>query len=824
MTNYRILFDGMTFDNSAITIGSLKMTTAVDLVGAELSSDVFSVEVDYAVGEVLLWTPADYDGILTADGYWFGCEELTADLTTTPYGTPVYIYADGSLFAKFFTRNVVRTGRTKYRVSGMSAVGFLESQKHYGGLYNGALASSVISDIIGGAFTYTIEDDVANQAINGYLPIGTRRDNLHKVLFALGITLRKGLDGNIKFVFLRESAPTSVGDNKIFIGGDIDYSSPASSAETTEHSYYQTAHDEDEQLFDNTGIGETAASGTVIEFSEPHYDYAVSGGLVLDDSGVNYAVVTGTGTLTGKKYTHNTKTVAMQVAGGTNVADNVVSANDDTLINSLNSENILKRLTAYYGKKREIRADMIVSGIQSGDTVQFNDPFGDIAKGIISQMNLTSSSFIRSAMHIVTNYTPTGQGNYFDSFVIVKGSDLVGGNWEVPAAMQGKKARIVLFSGAQGGQGGWYGETTGLAYGKPGEICYSDGSDPWTVMYWKGLGDLPKGGAGGKGGNGGNSASRILEFQIDTLASSYPVVFGEGGAGGAGGTATRVFSDYGSGQWTAAQVAPEDGQDGADSTFGTYTTASGAEFGGTYINAVTGEVIAQVGENGTDGADGGDGGTSCEYKTFDTYADARDYDYSAEGKGNDGGGLDGYTGGTGANGDGGGNNVVVYDNTNWGYGHIMPQKYIRMVLSAGAGGGGAAMGSNGGNGVKAKYTQRSVSVTTVDKDGNVIGHSTYHIATFAYRYDEYTYDNRMLNVGGDGGDATIVPTQAVYRGGHGGHGGGGCGAGSQPMGYKFISLTSGGLYNLGVSLSGKGGNGGQGGKGSDGFFICYYNS
>lgn len=75
--------------------------------------------------------------------------------------------------------------------------------------------------------------------------------------------------------------------------------------------------------------------------------------------------------------------------------------------------------------------------------------------------------------------------------------------------------------------------------------------------------------------------------------------------------------------------------------------------------------------------------------------------------------------------------------------------------------------------------------------------------------------------GGDGGNATIIPTKADLKGGQGGAGGGGgggCGAVIGKSGTVYLD----GANSVGWGLNGKGGNGAQGGQGSDGWFIVYY--
>lgn len=119
-------------------------------------------------------------------------------------------------------------------------------------------------------------------------------------------------------------------------------------------------------------------------------------------------------------------------------------------------------------------------------------------------------------------------------------------------------------------------------------------------------------------------------------------------------------------------------------------------------------------------------------------------------------------------------------NTAW-ISYPIPPAYGEAGTVYGGCGGGAAMGSNGGN---------------------------------AYSIQP---PNSVYEHGGDGASASVVPLQAdgYAEGGDGGHGGGGGGASG---GYKS---SGGGSASAGA---GNGGAGGAGGQGADGFVLIFYHS
>ena len=181
-------------------------------------------------------------------------------------------------------------------------------------------------------------------------------------------------------------------------------------------------------------------------------------------------------------------------------------------------------------------------------------------------MDEKASSFWRGTVKVVTDWTPTAPGGDFKNYKIVKGSDLLAGLWRVPVDMQGKRARVVLFSGAQGGQGGYAGGTNGNVRGGYDNITLysSDENEVLIGGLQDGVQDGADGGAGGKGGSG---ATRMVSIDIDELEASYLVEFGNGGAGGAGGAGSLL----------RARDLPLRGSDGRRDTRGHPGTCRGAD-------------------------------------------------------------------------------------------------------------------------------------------------------------------------------------------------------------------------------------------------------
>ena len=290
---------------------SRKILTTVlssSMVGDQISVDQFLPGVEDRSTIRVLFAPKGKSGLRTADGKLFAVFPRS-DLTTIPYSTTVWYFRDTTLIGKFFVKSIDRVNKTHYDITAVSQIGILDGLRHYGGIYAGQTFDEVLSQIIGGYFPFTLSDSVKSIPVYGWLPVGTRRSNLHQLLFAFGVAIKKDSNGNLFFDYPDTKTVKPLPDNRIFYGGSIDYMTPATGVEVTEHAFLKLPDDENVTLYDNTN-GSGVADNTYVEFQgAPCYDLQVSGTLRIIESGVNYAVLSGTGILTGKKYTHTTKII-----------------------------------------------------------------------------------------------------------------------------------------------------------------------------------------------------------------------------------------------------------------------------------------------------------------------------------------------------------------------------------------------------------------------------------------------------------------------------------------------------------------------------------
>lgn len=563
-----------TYDDSQIKSGNCRIRSSIAV--DELGIDTLDMELDGSQEIGTIFCPADADAMLTNDDKLFTVRPyfrvLIDDFSQYQYGLPVLFKHDGKLIGKFYMSSWERIGKFNFSVSCVSAVGLLESLTHFGELYNGQKFSEVVSDIIGGAVSYSVSANVKDIAIYGWLPKGTRRSNLHQLLFATGANARKDANGDLYFDVMDFTDVKSISDDRIFLGGRIESTDFATRAEVTEHAFFSYPDDEQVTLFEGDAVASQiitpsgqSVSGVLVDFEEPMHNLKVENGTILE-SGVNYAVLGNSLSckLTGRKYTHTTRIVVAtpaQTMALVEQNDKTVRVTGAYLVSLLNSEAVASRVLSYYSSARIYNTDLVVGEEKPGDAVSLTDPFDEQASGLLKSLDINISGLLRASAEITTGYTPSSSGNYYENYVVITENT----QWVSPVD---GKIRIVLIQGGTGGQGGENGE---------------DGEH--GPYHSPGTGKSGLGGQAGVAGQGGKIA--IFDVTV-SKGQTFAVSVGAAGAGGKNGT----YGDGGSA-----------GTEGGETTFGAYSSASGSRSSAGYINIFDGKAYARPGYNGTAGGD-----------------------------------------------------------------------------------------------------------------------------------------------------------------------------------------------------------------------------
>lgn len=747
---------------TADDVRTVRAVLSSALIGDELAVDTLTPAI-YTEAYITFhnaFVPAESTGLVTASGKRFRvAKHGTGFKPPVPYGTPVYWMRDGLLRGKFYCKQVLRKTQTDFQMTAVSAVGILDKQTHNGGIYTGQTFAAVATDILGPSFSFQCTSDLAGQRVYGWLPIATRRQNLHQLLFAMGAQIAKDSDGDLFFQY-PDTSETDIPEERLYYDGEISYNTNANRVELTEHSYYTLADDEEATLFDNTDGSGTASHLRVVFQDGPVHDLSATTGLTIEESGVNYAVVTGTGVLVGKRYTHTTQLLTA-TTDGSPLEEQTVAIQDCTLVSVTNSANVLQRLLSYYGSARSISTAIVVDGEKPGQRVSFTNPAMEPEKAFIAEMDLNSSAVLKGNCVLVADYTPTGGGNNFNNYHLMTAD----GTWTVPADCY--LIRIILGSAGQGGWSGSKGEDGSLK-----NLSYSvDWDEEQTIsIHGTSFGLPAKGGQGGDPGQGGKVLVLTLSVQ------PWQVLNFTKGLAGLGG----IYSAAGSvaGEIGGASTVVLNGE--------TYTSEAGVSSVTGYYDLFTGRTFSRPGRAGLPGGDAEGVRADADPAKGEEWMDPVP-----------------------------GTDVVDFNGNVWHAGtHTKDETGLVLTdfrrVSASSGGlyadvsvslgSGAAAGANGLNGSAQPGTARIGQDYPSGYRGTAIGVA-----------------------GPNGADATIVPDTATELGcgGDGGYGGGaGGGPGKQELGARGSMSFSRETSTPGPR--GVGGRGSNGGKAADGYLLIYY--
>lgn len=538
----KIVYDGRTYTGTEIQNGNMRLATS--LLSSSLESNTFNVTL----------------------------KSPNKNLTNFSRNAPITVFNGERQLGIFYVQDVKRTAADLYKVSATSAVGILSDGNHYGGIYTGQTAESIIGSICG-SVKYDIQNKLRPIKLYGWLPIATPRDNLAQVLFAMGATLRTDLNGVLRIEELWDGLSGDIGTDRMYQGASVEYASKVTQVSLTEHQY--VASGDLDELFSGT-----TQSGDIITFDEPVYGLTASG-FTIQSQGANFAKLSaGNGTLKGRKYKHNTREIIKTVSSASE--PNIKAVKDATLVSLVNSQAVSNNLVNYLKWNRTIKTSVVYQGEIPGDLISTWDPFDKTSVDVcIQEADIILSNTIKANEKMLVGFTPIRQegSESYEYHVVLTGS----GTFTFPEGTTSARA-VLIGAGGAGFDG------------SPG----GDSTETWEDEEIK--------------------TTRINLTAPTTSASDSSNVSnrgagtpGNGGAGGAAGTPGKVYEvtfSPSSGSrisYACGVKGTSNGALGGATTFGSYSSNSGSASSAGYTDIITGITYAKSGDSGADGGKGGSG-------------------------------------------------------------------------------------------------------------------------------------------------------------------------------------------------------------------------
>lgn len=231
----------------------------------------------------------------------------------------------------------------------VDAVGLLDTERFDGGMYN-TTAGQLAKEILQG-YPYALAAEFAAQTIRGWLAIGSKRDALQQLAFALGAVVDCSRSQIIRIEPLAQRPSKLIGiDRKLEGESEGSLRTLVTGASVTAHRYIPAA-DISELYKDTLDTGTHR-----IEFSAPAAELAAQGGEILQ-SNCNYAIVrvskAGEVRITGRKYEDAKSVVSCYAAGlPPDARKNEVSVQNATLVDPARAGRIAQHIL-------ELKADRV---------------------------------------------------------------------------------------------------------------------------------------------------------------------------------------------------------------------------------------------------------------------------------------------------------------------------------------------------------------------------------------------------------------------------------------------------------------------------------
>lgn len=538
----KIVYDGRTYTGTEIQNGNMRLATS--LLSSSLESNTFNVTL----------------------------KSPNKNLTNFSRNAPITVFNGERQLGIFYVQDVKRTAADLYKVSATSAVGILSDGNHYGGIYTGQTAESIIGSICG-SVKYDIQNKLRPIKLYGWLPIATPRDNLAQVLFAMGATLRTDLNGVLRIEELWDGLSGDIGTDRMYQGASVEYASKVTQVSLTEHQY--VASGDLDELFSGT-----TQSGDIITFDEPVYGLTASG-FTIQSQGANFAKLSaGNGTLKGRKYKHNTREIIKTVSSASE--PNIKAVKDATLVSLVNSQAVSNNLVNYLKWNRTIKTSVVYQGEIPGDLISTWDPFDKTSVDVcIQEADIILSNTIKANEKMLVGFTPIRQegSESYEYHVVLTGS----GTFTFPEGTTSARA-VLIGAGGAGFDGSPGGDSTETWEGDELKTTRINLTAPTT------------------------SASD--SSNVSNRGAGTP---GNGGAGGAAGTPGKVYEvtfSPSSGSrisYACGVKGASNGALGGATTFGSYSSNSGSTSSAGYTDIISGITYAKSGDSGADGGKGGSG-------------------------------------------------------------------------------------------------------------------------------------------------------------------------------------------------------------------------
>lgn len=348
-----------------------------DPLSSEISINTLNVSLYNKEGRFSILNPEGYFDVLQHKQKFTVWEDVKQDARST--GSVSYC------MGTFYLSDWSNSGDTLADFSAVDAIGLLDGAPFDGGIYDTTAAE--LAEAILTGYSYTLDESLAAERVQGYIAAGTRREALQQLAFAIGAVVDCSRGELIRIAPAPSKASGMITyDRKLQDGSKVTLNPLITAVAVTAHRYLPG--EATEELYRDTldpGIYRVTFNAPAV------VDSLTVTGAELTESGVNLCTLTvakaGEVCVTGRKYTDSTVVLRRTAANlPPNAQDNELTVTDATLVGPGRAEAVAVRVLEHYAQRYEQNFSMVAGDEKLADKLIIQSFGGEMVRGVLTKL------------------------------------------------------------------------------------------------------------------------------------------------------------------------------------------------------------------------------------------------------------------------------------------------------------------------------------------------------------------------------------------------------------------------------------------------------
>lgn len=318
------------FEDGEITAGNVE--EEMDLTGASLPYNKLSFSVYSQDKEFDIFNPQGVYTLL----------QKKQQLSVTAFLNDRRVF-----YGIFYVDEIAQNQDTTLTIEAHDAIAIMDSTYYWGGIYNNVPIKTLLDDFfLNAGFAYTLDSQLSDKTITGYIPYGTHRDTLNMICMAIGATASTARTGTVVIRPLDTTPQFEIGLDRKIVSSTVKFLEYVSGVDVTAYSYTTNRTEEKAEVYNGTlSIGDNT-----ITFRTPvEVDTIETTAGTITEKGVNYCIISSTSNqdvvVSAYEYVESQKIYSFKapdiLAGE---KENVEEISSCTLINNSNALEVAERV------------------------------------------------------------------------------------------------------------------------------------------------------------------------------------------------------------------------------------------------------------------------------------------------------------------------------------------------------------------------------------------------------------------------------------------------------------------------------------------------